>query len=161
MAVSSSYSEPSVRFYHAAVGFDRNMFLWAGTGSAVSSSVVHSFNAETVSWGEQRELSGQLPPDGWCGMAVACDRERAYGYFFGGIVGPKKSCAYRNTLYALDLLSMQCREIVPTNAAPSGREHSAMVYYKKKLVVYGGQAGAAAVFDDLFVFDLKTSEALH
>ena len=149
--------EPSARWGHAAVGCGSNMFVWGGEGggSVVSSSVVELFNVQSTSWQEPRQLRGQSLPDGLYGMAVASDGERAY--YFGGFVGRgNQRC---NSLYVLDLSSMQCRQMATGGESPTARSNSAMVHYKRQLVVYGGSTGSGPS-DELFVFDLDTSEAI-
>ena len=151
-------AEPSARYGHAAVGCGGNLFVWAGKGghgSPVPSSVLERFNVVSTTWQEPRRLRGQSLPDGLHRMAVTSDGEKAY--FFGG---SDESYTPHNSLYCLDLSSQVCRVIVPTGASvsPSPRNYSAMVHYRRKLVLYGGDTGGSAS-DELFVFDLDTSEA--
>ena len=151
-------AEPSARYGHAAVGSGSNMFVWAGNrggGSVVSSSVVERFNVQSTSWQEPRQLRGQSRPDGLYSMAVASDGERAY--YFGGEVGG--GFQLLNSLYVLDLSSMQCRPMATGGESPTARSSSAMVHYRRQLVVHGGYTGSRAS-DELFVFDLDTSEAI-
>ena len=151
-------AEPSARYGHAAVGSGSNMFVWGGRGdggSVVSSSVVERFNVQSTSWQEPRQLRGQSLPDGLRGMAVASDGERAY--YFGGYVDRENQRC--NSLYVLDLSSMQCRQMATGGEFPTARSYSAMVHYRRQLVVYGGYTGSGAS-DELFVFDLDTSEAI-
>ena len=148
--------EPSARFYHAAVGAGQNMLLWAGdggNGSAVPSSVVERFNVLTIAWQEPRQFDCQSFPSDLQRMAVTSDGEKAY--FFGGWVGPG-GCESRNKLYALDLSSLLCEEVVPAEECPNPRANSGMVHYRRKLVLYGGYTQGPS--DDLFVFDLDNSE---
>ena len=150
-------AEPSARYGHAAVGCGGNLFVWAGDGrrgSPVPSSVLERFNVVSTSWQEQRQLRGQPLPGGLHRMAVTSDGEKAY--FFGGT---DESYTLHNSLYCLDLSSLVCREIVPSSESPSPRDGSAMVHYRRKLVLYGGLTGGGSVLDELFVFDLDTSEA--
>ena len=157
-ALPISTAEPSARYGHAAVGSGSNMFVWGGDGgggSVVSSYVVERFNVQSTSWQEPRHIRGQSPPDGLYAMAVVSDGERAY--YFGGYLGRgSQSC---NSLYVLDLSSMQCRQMATGGESPTARSWSAMVHYKRRLVVYGGYTGSGAS-DELFVFDLDTSEAV-
>ena len=151
-------AEPSARYGHAAVGCGGNLFVWAGNGgpgSPVPSSVLERFNVVSASWQEPRQLRGQSLPDGFNSMAVTSDGEKAY--FFGGV---DESDTPHNSLYCLDLSSFLCQIIVPTAASesPSPRDDSAMVYYRRKLVLYGGDTGGGSPSDELFVFDLDTSE---
>ena len=158
-ALPISRAEPSARWGHAAVGCGNNMFVWGGNGvggSVVSSSVVERFNVQSTSWQEPRQLRGQSLPDRLRFMAVASDRETAY--YFGGCVGGgnQQRC---NSLYVLDLSSMQCRQMATGGESPTARSLSAMVHYRRQLVVYGGLTGNGAS-DELFVFDLDSSEAI-
>ena len=151
-------AEPSARYSHAAVGCGGNLFVWAGDGgrgSPVPSSVLERFNVVSTSWQEPRQLRGQSLPDGLHRMAVTSDGEKAY--FFGG---SDESYTPFNSLYCLDLSSLLSRLIIPTTASesPSPRSTSAMVHYRRKLVLYGGHTGIS-ISDELFVFDLDTSEA--
>ena len=150
-------AEPSARYSHGAVGCGGNLFVWGGVGGPGSpdpSSVLERFNVVSTSWQEPRQLRGQSLPDGLQRMAVTSDGEKAY--FFGGSYG---SYTRHNSLYCLDLSSLVCRVIVPSSESPSLRYDSAMVHYRRKLVLYGGDTGGVSVSDELFVFDLDTSEA--
>ena len=149
-------AEPSARYGHAGVGCGGNLFVWAGKGGPVSSSVLERFNVVSTSWQEPRHLRGQSLPDGLRLMAVTSDGERAY--CFGGVDGSEER---HNSLYCLDLSSLLSRLIIPTTASesPSPRTSSAMVHYRGKLVLHGGDTGAGSASDELFVFDLDTSEA--
>ena len=162
-ALPKARAEPSARYGHAAVGSGSNMFVWAGEddggsdgggGSVVSSSAVEQFNVQSTSWQEPRQLRGQSP-DRLCNMAVASDGEKAY--YFGGVVGG--GYQYCNSLYVLDLSSMQCRQMATGGESPTARSHSAMVHYKRRLIVYGGWT-ESGISDELFVFNLDTSEAI-
>ena len=149
-------AEPSARHSHAAVGCGGNLFVWGGYGgssSPVPSSVLERFNVVSTSWLEPRQLRDQSLPDGLHRMAVTSDGEKAY--FFGGM---DESGERNNSLYCLDLSSLVCRKIVPSSESPSPRDDSAMVHYRRKLVLYGGDTGRSTP-DELFVFDLDTSEA--
>ena len=157
-ALPKARAEPSARRSHAAVGCGSNMFVWGGKGgggSIVSSSVVERFNVQSTSWQEPRQIRGQSLPDGLYSMAVASDGERAY-YFGGYVGGGNQRC---NSLYVLDLSSMQCRQMATGGESPTARSSSAMVHYRRQLVVHGGRTGRR-VYDELFVFDLDTSEAI-
>ena len=153
-ALAMSSAEPSARYHHGAVGVGSNMFVWGGRGgvSAVSSSVVERFHVQSASWREPRQLRDQSLPEGVYGMAVANDGDRAY--CFGGF----NSRGFHNALYVLDLSSMRCREI-PGAESPTARAHSRMIHYERKLVLLGGWTGSETS-DELFVFDLDTSEGI-
>lgn len=140
------------------------MLIWAGTdarsSSVVESSVVESFNVMSMVWQKPRRLHGQFLPDRYRSMAVASDGEKAYT--FGGWSGPQERC---NKLYEVDLLSLECRELVPaTSVSPSARTASGLVYVNRRLVMYGGNIAGhrgGTATDDLFVFDLNTSERVN
>ena len=154
-ALSVSTAESSARHLHAAVGLGSHMFVWGGRGgrgSLVSSSVVERFNVPSISWQDRGQFRGQSLPDGLYGMAVVSDGDKAY--CFGGFADRRSQL--HNALYVLDLSSMQCREIAAGTESPTARVHSAMVYYRRQLVLYGGLTGSTS--DELFVFDLHTSE---
>ena len=130
------------------------MFVCAGTGSGgsvVPSSVLESFNVLSTTWQEPRQLRGRVP-DSHQRMAVASDGRKAY--WFGGTGGFDN-----NSLYCLDLSSLSCQEVVPTNSAesPIPRFQSAMVSYRRKLVIYGGSRSLVSL-SGVCVFDLNTSE---
>ena len=148
-------AEPSARYSHAGVGCGGNLFVWGGDGSRgspVPSSALERFNVVSTSWQEPRQLRGQSLPDGLHRMAVTSDGEKAY--FFGGRDGSYK---LQNSLYCLDLSSQVCRKMVASES-PSPRDYSAIVHYRRKLVLYGGYTGRS-ISDELFVFDLDSSEA--
>ena len=151
-ALAMSSAEPSARHRHGAVGVGSNMFVWGGYGGGVSSSVVERFNVQSASWREPRQLRDQSLPEGLYGMAVASDGDRAY--CFGGFDGSQRY----NALYVLDLPSMRCREI-PGAASPTARDCSSMIHYERKLVLHGGRT-ESGTSDELFVFDLYTSEGI-
>jgi len=50
-----------------------------------------------------------------------------------------------SSLYQIDLSTLQCRELVPTNGSPVPKKGSRMVYFNEKLVVYGGYLAEGAV----------------
>ena len=155
-ALAISSAEPSARYHHTAVGVGSNMFVWGGYGaggSFVSSSIVERFNVQSTKWGQLRSPS---LPDGLCGMAVVSDGERAY--CFGGLVFREHQL--HNALYALDLSSMRCRELSTGAQSPTARAYSSIIHYARTLVLYGGVT-RSGVSDELFVFDLDTSERIH
>ena len=157
MASSSlTVVEPSARYRHAAVSFGRNMLVWGGEGDSTVPSSVESYSVSPNVWQKPRKLRGQSLPNRLRHMAVASDGERAY--FFGGWIDARGLQRRSNALYVLDLSSRWCRELVAANAeeSPSPRGFSAMVYRKRTLVLYGGDT--EIISDELFVFDLDTSE---
>ena len=148
-------TEPSARLFHAALAIGQNMFICAGSGHGVESSVLHKFDVASTSWQEPRQLLNQTLPDGFCGMAVASDGENSY--LFGGFVG-LRSC---NKIYKINI-SLECKELVPaTSVGPTGRGHSGLVCANGTLISYGGYTGISdSALNDLFMFDLNTSERL-
>lgn len=159
--MASEYrAEPLARFLHAAVGMGHNMFIWGGHDGGLSifnTSVVERFNVMSTAWQQPRQLHGRSLPEGYRSMAIASDGEKVY--MFGGCIPtrPGRTQERLNTLYEIDLISLQCKELVPaTLVSPTARSSSRLVHVNKRLVVYGGTTGAA--IDELFVFDLNTSE---
>lgn len=155
--------EPLARYNHAAVYAGRgNMHVFAGVGdgSALQTCIVDSLNVLSMTWEDQRQLNGQSLPDGLRNMAFASDGERAY--LFGGLsgsMGLQKRCS---SLYQVDLMSLECRELVPANGSlsPSARSGCGMVLSEQRtLVVYGGLT-AGGCTDELLVFDLDASETI-
>ena len=156
-ALAMSSAEPSARYQHGAVGVGSNLFVWGGDGggvSVVSSSVVERFNVRSASWREPRQLRDHSLPEDLSCMAVASDGDRAYCFGGRNSLGSQRY----NALYVLDLSSMRCREI-PGAASPTARSSSSMTHYERKLVLYGGMT-EIGVSDELFVFDLDTSEEI-
>ena len=139
----ATWAEPSARYDHAAVGFGQNMFVCAGwnSGSTVPSSIVERFNILSTAWLEPQHLRGQFLCPASSITAAASDGKRAYVL---------KRHNANSLLYCLDLSSLRCQEIVPTNSEFPGYYYSAMIYYRRKLAVCGE--------DKLNVLDLNTSE---
>ena len=154
-------TEPPAREFHAALGIGQNMlnmFICAGSGYGVESSVVHKFNLASTSWQEPRRLINRTLPDGYYGMAVASDGENSY--LFGGFVGPLGSEQSCNKIYKINI-SLECKELAPaTSVAPTGRGYSGLVCANRSLISYGGYTGSIAL-NDLFVFDLHTGETAY
>ena len=149
--------EPSARRYHAAIGTGNSMLVLAGSGgSSIDSSVVERFNATSTTWNQPHHLLNQALPDDYSHMGVTSDGEKLY--MFGGLVGSQRC----NTLFEVDIFSLECRELVPATSAtsPTARSHCGLVYWNRRLVVYGGTIAAGTPTDELFVFDLNTSEAV-
>ena len=148
-----SSREPRPRKRHAAVGVGHNLYVWAGDSSSARtpSTTFETFDVGSETWGESQRLNGSLP-DGLRNVAVATDGKSAYT--FGGA---SNSYAHLNSVYQIDLSTLQCRELVPRAASCAPRKGSCMVYFNKKLVVHGGYTDRD-VTDELLVFDLRTSE---
>ena len=152
--------EPSARWFHAAIATGNSMLVLAGSdgrgGSSIHSSLVERFNATSTTWNQPHHLLNQALPDGYSRMGVTSDGEKLY--MFGGSVGGRLC----NTIYEIDVLSLECRELVPATSAtsPTARSSCGLVYWNRRFVVYGGAIAAGTPTDELFVFDLNTSEAV-
>ena len=152
--------EPSARWFHAAIATGHSMLVLAGDdgsgGSSIDSSLVERFNATSTTWNQPHHLLNQTLPDDYSHMGVTSDGEKLY--MFGGYVG-RQRC---NALYKIDVFSLECRELVPATSAtsPTARSSCGLVYWNRRLVVYGGAIAAGTPTDELFVFDLNTSEAV-
>ena len=151
--------EPSARVFHAALSIGQNMLVLAGEGgdrSSIDSSVVESFNVSLTSWQPQRRLLNQTLPDGYSSMATASDGENVY--MFAGRSGVRQLC---NKIYQVNALTLECSELLPaTPVCPTPKEHSALIYWNRTLVSYGGDTNDRTKSNELFVFDLNTSEAV-
>ena len=108
------------------------MYICAGRGCRTD--VVERLNLSTFTY-EQRHLTDSSAPDGLHSMAVTWDE--SHGYSFGGMDGNRKRL---NSIYCLDFSTLKCIEIVAAKGSdtPSPRSASRMVYFNRKLVVYGG-----------------------
>ena len=153
--------QPHARRSHAAVSEEQNMLIWGGENrdGSLKTSTLEIFDVLSVVWQDPQQFRGQPLYDGHRGMAVASDGEKAY--MFGGVTGPFGSQTCCNTLYQFDLTSMECTILEPSTTAvsPSAAEGSRMVCANRKLVLYGGFTYANLPSDELFTFDLDTSEA--
>ena len=155
---SIARAEPSARFDHAAFDFGQNMLMYAGLiisdgTSVVPSSVVESFNVLTTAWQKPQQLRGQsLKISNMYGrtimVAVSDGARKAY------LFTPNNGL-----VYCVDLSSLQCQQISTesTTARYDGNFYIAMVCYRQKLVIYGGD-NTLATSDEAVVFDLDTSE---
>ena len=150
-----SSREPQPRSNHAAIDFRQKLYVWGGSGSPakIQASMVETFDVPSETWQQPQQLRGSLP-DNLGAMAVAGDSESAY--FFGGVSG---SHSFSNTLYQLNLSTLECKELIPRNPsqAPVKQSGSGMVLFKDKLVVHGGYTGKDRS-NELHTFDLKNSE---
>ena len=135
------------------------MLVLAGDGgirSSVDSSIVESFNVSLSSWQSQRHLLNQTLPDGYSRMAATSDGENVY--MFAGRSGSHQLC---NEVYKVNAMTFECYELLPaTPVCPTPREDSTLIYWNRTLVSYGGDTGGGTVSNELFVFDLNTSEAV-
>ena len=152
---------PSAREFHAAISVGHTMLVLAGDGSGrysvERSSIVERFNVSLASWQSQRHLLNQTLPDGYSRMAAASDGENVY--MFAGRSGSYQRC---NTIYQVNAMTLKCSELIPgTPVCPTPRENSTLIYWNRTLVSYGGLTdGGATVSNELFVFDLNSSEAV-
>ena len=155
--VMASYMgrEPQARCSHAAVSSNRHMLVWGSDDrSMLPASTVETFDVLSATWREPRQFGGESLHDGLWDMAIAQDGDKAYS--FGGFAGPHRT----SDLIEIELTSLHCRHLVPaadSAPSPSARNDSAMVYYRRKLVAYGGYT-ERRWSDELHVFDLNTSE---
>ena len=152
--------EPSARQYHAAISMGNTMLVLAGDGgsSSVDSSVVERFNPTLTrsTWNQPHHLPNPALPDDYSHMGVTSDgAERLYT--FGGYIGDRRC----NLVYEIDMVSLECRELAPATSttSPTAKSSPALVYANRRLVVYGGSIADMTPTDELFVFDLITSEA--
>ena len=104
---------------------------------------METFDVPSETWQQPQELRCSLP-DNLCAMAVARDNENAY--FFGGASGTRLNVTYFNTLYQLNLSTLECKELVPRNPSQAHvkQSDSGMVLFKNKLYysarrVHGGR----------------------
>ena len=140
------------RWGHAAVGVGQTLLVWEG-GGVEETSQVERFDVVSTTWRDARRLQGDSLPVGLRYMAVTSDGET--GYVFGGFYSGGTS----DKLFAINLTSLECRELVPSPQSsyrPGPRIVSAMVYSEGRLVMYGGSGGNREVE----VFDLNKSETL-
>ena len=180
MGVNSS-REPQPMCFHAAVDFRQKLYIWGGLRlpSTVHNSMLETFDVPSEKWQQPQKLRGSLLPDDLCAMAVARDSEKAYFFggvsfssskaartrdsenprFFGGVSDSSSNLTFFNTLYQLNLSTLECKELVPRNPsqAPVKQCGSGMVFFKDKLVVQGGYTGKDCS-NELYTFDLKNSE---
>ena len=142
------------RWGHAAVGVGQTLLVWGGDRNGVEeTSLVERFDVVSTTWRDTRRLQGDSFPVGLRYMAVASDGEM--GYVFGGDYSGGRS----DKLFAINLTSLECRELVPRPQLvyrPGPGSYSAMVYSEERLVMYGGSGSSREVE----VFDLDESETM-
>ena len=85
-------------------------------------------------------------------MAVTWDE--SHGYTFGGRYGNGKML---NSIYCLNFSTLKCIETTGSDT-PTPRSASGMVYFNRKLVVYGGYTDDGSASSDLLLFDLDNSK---
>ena len=153
-----SFRHPQPRLKHAAVAVGMQQFVWGGDGGfghpTIQTKQIETFDMSSVKWEEPRFLKDSLP-DELCGMAVTTDGVNIYS--FGG----GTNSGFINTVYEINPSTLQCRELRPASLShhvPKGATGSGIVYFKEKLLLYGGFTNEMLTTDDLHVFDLKTSE---
>ena len=138
------------RLGHAAVALGQTLLVWGGFG-VEETSLVERFDVVSTTWRDARRLQGDSLPVGLRYMAVTSDGET--GYVFGG----KYSGGTSDMLFAINLTSLECREVVPSPSyRPGPRSNSAMVYSEGRLVMYGGTGSNREVE----VIDLNKSETM-
>ena len=140
------------RWGDAAVGVGQTLLVWGGDG-VEETSLVERFDVVSTTWRDARRLQGDSLPVGLRYMAVTSDGET--GYVFGG----EYSGGTSDKLFAINLTSLECRELVPIPQLvyrPGPRRNSAMVYSEGRLVMYGGSGRNREVE----VFDLNKSETM-
>ena len=163
MASISSSTEPQARYYHAAVSVEQTLFVWGGDGGHVSlgTTTVERFDVSSASWQEPRQIRGHTIPDGLRDMAVVFDGKKAY--MFGGWSGPRGCQRLNNTLHEVDLMSLECRELVPNSRSNFPREKSNSGGVKsgpRSLLFFGGCTGGINDrTDEVHLFDLDTSKS--
>lgn len=158
---AGSSMEPVPRYRHAAAGAGQKLYVWGGSGhtAKVETTTIESFDVPSETWQQPQRLHGSLP-DGLRGMTVTSDGESAYS--FGGSTekDSSKNLEYYNTLYQINLSTLQSKELVPgaSSNAPQKKSNSTIVYFDQKLVVHGGRSSGGDLTNELHVFDLKSSE---
>ena len=153
-----SARQPQPRAKHAAVGIGHKLFVWGGDGGSakIQTATIESFDVFSKAWDPPQQLLCSLPDD-LRSIAATTDGESAF--FFGGATQGSKGFTYSNTLYQVNLSTLQCRELVPRtpSRAPDKASGVGLVYSNHKLVVYGGYSGKERG-DKVYVFDMRTSE---
>ena len=129
--------EPLPRKWHAAVGVGQKLYVWAGDGSNIQTTTIKHFDVCSEAWDPPWQLKGAALLEGFNNMAVATDGKKAYT--FGGAIG---DYPYFNTLYEVDLSTLECRELAPKTTSHAPKKSSRMVYFNQKLVVHGGGYGS-------------------
>lgn len=144
--------EPQARNAHVAVVSKHRMLVWGGDGgkAKIEASAVEVFDVLSATWEKSRTISNKVPQAGLYCMAVACDGKRAYT--FGGVTGEQATVG---DVYEMDLDTLKCKLLDCSRSF--ARRASAMVYYKRKLVNFGGRTSDGAS-DKLNVFDLDASK---
>ena len=149
-----SSREPRARAWHAAVGVGDKLFIWGGGGDStrIQTTTLEVFNVNSLSWEQTRQLKGSLP-DSLCSAAVTSQKESFYS--FGGYTLPGH---YIDTVYEINSSTLLCRELPPNSPshAPKKQQGSRSVYFKNKVVVYGGNTGQGRP-DEVHVFNLEKS----
>ena len=143
---------PRSRWARAAVGVGQTLLVLGG-GGVEETSLVERFDVVSATWRDARRLQRDSLPVGLRNnMAVTSDGET--GYVFGGDYSGGTS----DKLFAINLTSLECRELVPSPQSsyrPGPRSASAMVYSEGRLVMYGGVSSR-----EVEVFDLNKSETM-
>ena len=113
-------------------------FVWGGDGGygypKIQPKQMETFDISSMKSEEPKLLKGPLPDELW-GMAVTTDGVKIYS--FGG----RTDSGFSNTVYEINPSTLQCEELRPASLSrhvPKGTTGSGMVYFKEKLLVYGG-----------------------
>ena len=133
--------------------------VWGGDGGRanIDPAKIESFDVFSEAWDLTQQLRCPLP-DSLRSIAATTDGKSAF--FFGGSTPGSEGFTYSNTLYQVNLSTLQCRELVPKTPfrAPKAGG-SCMIFFDQKLVVYGGYTGKGRC-DKVYVFNMRTSELI-
>jgi len=156
MATHHFSYEPLGRFGHAAVAVGSKVHMWRGTvpeGNVPEfASTVEVFDLTTELW-EQKSIHG-IPPPGMSNTAYTVVGTSLYS--FGCYDGE----AYSNSLYQLDLHSLEWKELVVRNpsSGPQRKCGSRMVSYgDNQLIVFAGE-GDSGCTNEVHIFSLDKGE---
>ena len=145
-----SSRQPTARTWHSAVGVGDKLFIWGGHGAIqIRTTTLECFNVSSLSWEQPQQLKGSLP-DGLYNLAVTGDGRHFYA-----------KSGRTNRVYEINPCTLLCRQLLKNSSihAPQRQDgnRSRSVYFKNKVVVYGGVTEQDRT-DDLHVFDLDKSE---
>ena len=156
MATHRSSYEPLRRFGHAAVAVGSKVHMWRGTvpeGNVQEfGSTVEVFDVTTELW-EQKSIRG-VPPPGMSNTAYTVVGTSLYS--FGGSDGK----AFSNSLYQLDLHTLEWKELVVRNpcSGPQRKRGSRMVSYgDNQLIVFAGK-GDNGFTNEMHIFNIEKGE---
>ena len=156
MATHRSSYEPIGRFGHAAVAVGTKVHMWRGMrpkGNVQEfASTVEVFYLTTELW-EQKSIHG-IPPPGRSNTASTVVGTSLYS--FGGFDGK----AFSNSLYQLDLHTLEWKELVVRNpcSGPQRKRGSRMVSYgDNQLIVFAGK-GDNGFTNEMHIFNIEKGE---